>query len=119
MSLALRRALVGAAGVGIVVVPALVGRAEAQIIPTSNPRAFVFQVSAVSFEELMSIPQVQALARSGSKALTTSADFPGAIPDHLVVNRDLVTSRPALMRPWTDRDIGPPVPITLFTILRP
>src|SRR5829696_6478788 len=26
----------------------------------------------------------QALARSGSKALTTSADFPGAIPDHLV-----------------------------------
>jgi NitT/TauT family transport system substrate-binding protein len=35
----------------------------------------------------------QALARSGSKALATSSDFPGAIPDHLVVNRDLVTSR--------------------------
>jgi hypothetical protein len=45
------------------------GRAEAQIIPTSNPRAFVFQVSGVSFEELMSIPQVQALARSGGAAL--------------------------------------------------
>jgi NitT/TauT family transport system substrate-binding protein len=36
----------------------------------------------------------QALARSGAKAIATSADFPGAIPDHLVLNRDLVTSRP-------------------------
>jgi len=48
----------------------------------------------------------QALARSGSKALTTSADFPGAIPDHLVVNRDLVTSRPTdiqkLVDSWFD-----------------
>ena len=36
----------------------------------------------------------QALARTGAKALATSTDFPGAIPDHLVVSRDLVTSRP-------------------------
>jgi NitT/TauT family transport system substrate-binding protein len=34
----------------------------------------------------------QALARSGSKAITTSADFPGAIPDHLVFARDFVTA---------------------------
>jgi NitT/TauT family transport system substrate-binding protein len=34
----------------------------------------------------------QALARSGSKALATSADFPGAIPDHLVFSRDFVSS---------------------------
>ena len=48
----------------------------------------------------------QALARAGSKAVATSADFPGAIPDHLVVNRDLVTSRPAdiqkLVDTWFD-----------------
>jgi NitT/TauT family transport system substrate-binding protein len=36
----------------------------------------------------------QALGRSGSKAVATSADFAGAIPDHLVVSRDLLSSRP-------------------------
>lgn len=35
----------------------------------------------------------QALARTGSKALATSADFPGAIPDHLVFARNFVASR--------------------------
>ncbi|HWC29458.1 MAG TPA: ABC transporter substrate-binding protein [Dehalococcoidia bacterium] len=36
----------------------------------------------------------QALKRSGSKVLFTSADFPGSIPDHLVVSGDLVEDRP-------------------------
>jgi NitT/TauT family transport system substrate-binding protein len=36
----------------------------------------------------------QALERSGSKAVATSADFPGAVPDHLVVSRGLLSSRP-------------------------
>lgn len=48
----------------------------------------------------------QALARSGSKALATSADFPGAIPDHLVFARDFVASRPddvqKLIDAWFD-----------------
>ena len=48
----------------------------------------------------------QALVRSGAKALATSADFPGAIPDHLVVSRDLVRSRPddlqKLIDTWFD-----------------
>jgi NitT/TauT family transport system substrate-binding protein len=48
----------------------------------------------------------QALARSGAKAITTSADFPGAIPDHLVVNSDVVTGRPGdvqkLVDTWFD-----------------
>jgi NitT/TauT family transport system substrate-binding protein len=35
-----------------------------------------------------------ALARQGSKALFTSADFPGSIPDHLVVSGELVDQRP-------------------------
>jgi len=36
----------------------------------------------------------KALERSGSRALFTSAEFPGAIPDHLVVSKKLVQSRP-------------------------
>lgn len=32
-----------------------------------------------------------ALEREGSTAIATSADFPGAIPDHLVVTRDLLS----------------------------
>jgi NitT/TauT family transport system substrate-binding protein len=47
-----------------------------------------------------------ALERKGSKAIATSADFPGAIPDHLVVNPDLVKDRPndvqALVKTWFD-----------------
>lgn len=48
----------------------------------------------------------QALARSGAKAIATSADFPGAIPDHLVFSRDLVANRPddvqKLIDTWFD-----------------
>ena len=36
----------------------------------------------------------QALKRSGSKVLFSSKDFPGAIPDHLVVTSELLKSRP-------------------------
>jgi NitT/TauT family transport system substrate-binding protein len=48
----------------------------------------------------------QALTRPGSKALATSADFPGSIPDHLVFARDFVSSRPGdvqkLIDAWFD-----------------
>lgn len=47
-----------------------------------------------------------ALSRPGSKALATSAEFPGAIPDHLVLKADLVKQRPkdvqALVNTWFD-----------------
>jgi NitT/TauT family transport system substrate-binding protein len=47
-----------------------------------------------------------ALERKGSKAIATSKDFPGAIPDHLVVNPSLVQDRPddvqALVKTWFD-----------------
>lgn len=36
----------------------------------------------------------QALKRGGAKVLFSSADFPGAIPDHLVVSGELVEKRP-------------------------
>jgi NitT/TauT family transport system substrate-binding protein len=47
-----------------------------------------------------------ALGRKGSKAIATSADFPGAIPDHLVVSPNLVKDRPddvqAMVKTWFD-----------------
>jgi NitT/TauT family transport system substrate-binding protein len=44
----------------------------------------------------------QALKRSGSHALFTSADFPGAIPDHLTVTKSLVEKRPADVQKLVD-----------------
>jgi NitT/TauT family transport system substrate-binding protein len=47
-----------------------------------------------------------ALQRPGSRAIATSAEFPGAIPDHLVVAPGLVRDRPqdvqALVNTWFD-----------------
>ena len=47
-----------------------------------------------------------ALARKGSRAVATSAEFAGAIPDHLVVKPDLVKNHPqtvqALVNTWFD-----------------
>jgi NitT/TauT family transport system substrate-binding protein len=47
-----------------------------------------------------------ALARPGSRAIATSAEFPGAIPDHLVVSATLARSRPeevqGLVDTWFD-----------------
>ncbi|MGB3612212.1 MAG: ABC transporter substrate-binding protein [Elainellaceae cyanobacterium] len=47
-----------------------------------------------------------ALTREGSKELTSSADFPGAIPDLLVVSQTLIDERPdqvqALVNTWFD-----------------
>jgi len=48
----------------------------------------------------------KALLRSGSKELFSSKDFPGAIPDHLAVSRQLIQERPqdvqALVDSWFD-----------------
>ncbi|MBW4482188.1 MAG: ABC transporter substrate-binding protein [Tildeniella torsiva UHER 1998/13D] len=47
-----------------------------------------------------------ALSREGSKELVTSAEYPGAIPDLLVVSQKLIDSRPdqvqALVNTWFD-----------------
>ncbi|MFC4590420.1 ABC transporter substrate-binding protein [Sphaerisporangium corydalis] len=47
-----------------------------------------------------------ALKRPGSTAIATSSDFPGAIPDHLVVTRDMVDTDAktvqALVNTWFD-----------------
>lgn len=47
-----------------------------------------------------------ALERKGSKAIATSADFPGAIPDHLVFTSEFVEARSddvqAIVKSWFD-----------------
>src|SRR4029077_9339327 len=47
-----------------------------------------------------------ALERPGSKALATSKDFPGAIPDHLVFAASFVSEHPtevqAVVKTWFD-----------------
>ncbi len=47
-----------------------------------------------------------ALERPGSRSIATSAEFPGAIPDHLVVRAELATQRPdvvqAIVDTWFD-----------------
>jgi NitT/TauT family transport system substrate-binding protein len=47
-----------------------------------------------------------ALGRAGSKAITTSKDFPGAIPDHLVFGAQFVKDHPAevqkMVQTWFD-----------------
>jgi NitT/TauT family transport system substrate-binding protein len=47
-----------------------------------------------------------ALNRKGSKAIATSADFPGAIPDHLVFSSEFVEDRPddvqSVVKTWFD-----------------
>jgi len=47
-----------------------------------------------------------ALGRKGSKAVATSADFPGAIPDHLVFSSEFVEDRPddvqSIVKTWFD-----------------
>lgn len=48
----------------------------------------------------------RALEREGSRELFSSADFPGAVPDHLVVSRQMVEERPeqvqAMVNTWFD-----------------
>lgn len=45
---------------------------------------------------------IQALKRPGSKVLFSSADFPGAIPDHLVARAEVVDKRPADIQKLVD-----------------
>ncbi len=43
-----------------------------------------------------------ALEREGSKELFSSADFPGLIPDHIVVSREMVEENPAAVQKLVD-----------------
>lgn len=58
---------------------ALIPAAHAQILVRSEPRVFLFRVPFVSFEQLLSVPEVAALARAGGAALLS---YQKALPAH-------------------------------------
>jgi NitT/TauT family transport system substrate-binding protein len=45
---------------------------------------------------------IKALEREGSHELFTSADFPGTIPDHIVVSREMVDDNPEVVQKLVD-----------------
>ncbi len=83
------------------------GQQDVTLEPQSNEAAaaaFVAgQVDAVS---VTAPSTTKALQRQGSHAIATSAEFPGAIPNHLVVRTKLIEEHPdevqALVNTWFD-----------------
>jgi hypothetical protein len=53
------------------------------------------------------------------EALIASSPAPAMVADQAPLALELVFDRLARMRPGIDRDVGPPVPASLFSILRP
>ncbi|MET8156902.1 ABC transporter substrate-binding protein [Sphaerisporangium sp. NPDC005289] len=85
------------------------GLTEAQVkfqpLPT-DAAAAAFVAGRVDAVGVFAPFTTTALKRPGSSAITSSADFPGAIPDHLVVTRDLLAKNDkavqALVKTWFD-----------------
>src|SRR4028119_932245 len=78
---------------------------DIQFIPLETGKAAAaFVAEQVDAVAVFAPFTTQALKRSGSKELFSSKDFPGAIPDHLVVTRKLIKERPqdvqALVNTW-------------------
>jgi NitT/TauT family transport system substrate-binding protein len=74
-------------------------------LPTADAAA-AFKAGQVDAVGAFAPFTTTALERPGSKALATSKDFPGAIPDHLVFAADFVTAHPsevqAVVKTWFD-----------------
>ncbi len=78
---------------------------QLQSLPTGEA-AEAFLAGKVDAVGVFAPFTTRALERPGSKELFSSRDFPGAIPDHLVVSRELINERPeavqALVDTWFD-----------------
>ncbi len=74
-------------------------------LPTADAAA-AFKAGQVDAVGAFAPFTTTALERPGSKALATSKDFPGAIPDHLVFGADFVAAHPtevqAVVKTWFD-----------------
>jgi NitT/TauT family transport system substrate-binding protein len=74
--------------------------------PTEDAVAEAFVSGRVDAVSASAPFTTKALQRPGSHAIATSAEFPGAIPDHLVVRPALIQGRPkevqALVNTWFD-----------------
>jgi NitT/TauT family transport system substrate-binding protein len=82
-------------------------QSDIQVVPMpTDAAAAAFAAGQVDAVGAFAPFTTKALERSGSRAIATSAEFPGAIPDHLVVNAGLTQSRPkdvkALVDTWFD-----------------
>ncbi len=92
----------------------LLALAEAKLTPndielvplTTDAAAAAFAGGQVDAVGAFAPFTTTALQRKGSRAVATSAEFPGAIPDHLVVKPELVKDHPnevqALVNTWFD-----------------
>lgn len=74
--------------------------------PTEAAAAIEFAAGLVDAVSASAPFTTKALQRAGSHAIATSAEFPGAIPDHLTVRPSLIRERPkevqALVNTWFD-----------------
>jgi NitT/TauT family transport system substrate-binding protein len=83
------------------------GPADVLIDPLStSDAAKAFAAGNVDCAAVFAPFTTVALARPGSAAVATSAEFPGAVPDHLVFRADVVTQHPdevqAIVDTWFD-----------------
>jgi NitT/TauT family transport system substrate-binding protein len=73
---------------------------------TTDAAAAAFVAGRVDAVGVFAPFTTTALGLKGSKAIATSTDFPGAIPDHLVVSKELLDANPdgvqAMVRTWFD-----------------
>ncbi len=79
----------------LLLLPPFSRRAEAEVITPCEPQAFVFLVPATSFEDLLGVSEVRALAGAGGAAITS---LQGGLPTH---EADLSRSCPVAWR-WLD-----------------
>ncbi len=80
---------------------------DVELVPlTTDAAAAAFAGEQVDAVGAFAPFTTTALQRKGSRAVATSAEFPGAIPDHLVVKPELVKDHPkevqALVNTWFD-----------------
>ena len=74
---------------------------DIELVPlTTDAAAAAFVAGQVDAVGAFAPFTTTALQRPGSRAIATSAEFPGAIPDHLVVTAALIQDRPAESRGW-------------------
>lgn len=81
-------------------------QADIEFLPLETGAAAAFAAGRVDAAAVYAPFTTKALERPGSKELFSSKDFPGAIPDHLVVSRKIINERPqdvqALINTWFD-----------------
>jgi NitT/TauT family transport system substrate-binding protein len=78
---------------------ARLGAGDVQLVSTlTDSAASAFAAGHVDAVAAFAPHTTTALSRPGSSSVTSSADFPSSIPDHLVVRSDLARTNPAVVQ---------------------